>query len=169
MPTAEERLLEWLRDAYAMEEQAELIFRLQIGRLQHYPEIKTRFQQHLQETRRHAKLVERCIKARGGDLSGIKDIGGKIVAAAQCLSGIVVGDEVVKGALASYTFKHMEIASYRLLIAAAEAVNDIATAHTCVEILLEEEAMALWIKKYMPVLVRTYFTLEEISDVVPKL
>ena len=33
-----------------------------------------------------------------------------------------VEDEIVKGAMASYTFEHMEAAAYRASIAAAEAV-----------------------------------------------
>ena len=128
MATAEERLMEWLRDAHAMEEQAESILESQIARLQHYPDVKLKMQQHLEATRRQAKLVESCIAARGGDTSVVKVLSAKIVAAAQGLSGIFVDDEVIKGALASYTFEQMEIASYRILIAAAEAVKDASTA-----------------------------------------
>jgi ferritin-like metal-binding protein YciE len=61
---------------------------------------------------------------------------------AQGFSGIFAGDEVMKGSLASYTFEHMEIASYRILIAAAEEVGDDKTARTCRKILGEEESMA---------------------------
>jgi hypothetical protein len=47
----------------------------------------------------------------------MKDAGGKLMAMTQSLSGVFAGDEV-KGSLASYTFENMEIASYRILIAA---------------------------------------------------
>lgn len=69
-----------------------------------------------------------------------------MLATAQGLSGFFVGDEVLKGALASYTFEHMEIASYRILSATAEEAGDIETQRVCEGILREEEAMAEWLK-----------------------
>ncbi|WP_352904992.1 DUF892 family protein [Mesorhizobium sp. M0700] len=54
----------------------------------------------------------------------MKDAGGKVTAMAQSLSGFFAADEVMKGSLASYTFEHMEIASYTILIAAAESLGE---------------------------------------------
>ena len=48
---------------------------------------------------------------------------GQITAFAQSLSGYVVGDEPVKAVLATSTFAQMEVSSYRILVAAAQAVN----------------------------------------------
>jgi len=50
MTESAEHLLDWLRDAHAMEQQAEQMLRAQSGRLEHYPELKTRIDQHLEET-----------------------------------------------------------------------------------------------------------------------
>jgi ferritin-like metal-binding protein YciE len=156
----EERLMDWLRDAHAMEEQAETMLSSQIARLKHYPEVKSKMQQHLTETKRQSTLISGCIERRGGDTSAMKDMTAKMVAAAQGLSGMFVGDEVIKGALASYSFEQMEIASYRILIAAAEAIGDSETAAICKEILSEEEAMASWIQDNTPTLVRKYLKLD---------
>ena len=52
---------------------------------------------------------------------------------------------MIKGSLASYTFEHMEIASYRILIAAAEQLADGETVAVCTENLRQEEAMANWL------------------------
>lgn len=66
------------------------------------------------------------------------------------MSGLFVGDEVVEGALASYTFEHMEIASYRILIATSQEAGDVETQRVCEEILREEEAMASWLETNLP-------------------
>ena len=42
MATPRENLLDWLRDAHAMEQQAESMLKGQAERLEHYPELKGR-------------------------------------------------------------------------------------------------------------------------------
>ncbi|RWF23805.1 DUF892 family protein, partial [Mesorhizobium sp.] len=69
-----------------------------------------------------------------------------LTAMAQSLSGVFAGDEVMKGSLASYTFEHMEIASYTILIAAANAEGEAQIVRVCEQNLREEEAMAEWLK-----------------------
>lgn len=69
---------------------------------------------------------------------------------AQSLSGIFAGDEVMKGSLASYTFEHMEIASYTILIAAAESLGETEVVRACEENLREEVSMAEWLKTIFP-------------------
>jgi Domain of unknown function (DUF892) len=49
-----DHLIDWLRDAHAMEEQAKTMLESQISRLKHYPEALPRLQQHLAETERQA-------------------------------------------------------------------------------------------------------------------
>jgi ferritin-like metal-binding protein YciE len=164
----QEHLLDWLRDAHAMEEQAEQMLESQIARLEHYPDLRRKLEEHLAETRRQATLVEDCIKRQGGDTSALKSTMGKMVAFGQGLSGLFVDDEVIKGTLASYTFEHMEIASYTILIAAAEAVGDGATAAICTRILREEEAMAKWLATQTPNLVRAFLNLDQMPGVAAK-
>jgi ferritin-like metal-binding protein YciE len=72
------------------------------------------------------------------------------------MSGMFVDDEIVKGAMASYTFEHMEIAAYRVLIAAAEALGDAQTKSTCERILKEELSMASDLEASLPDLTRKY-------------
>lgn len=150
MASAEDNLLDWLRDAHAMEEQAETMLKATASRLEHYPTLKARLLSHLEETREQARLVKSCIDRRGAGTSVIKDMAAKATATAQGLSGLFVSDEVVKASMASYTFEHMEIASYRCLIAAADAVGDAETARICQQILKQEEAMAAWLAGQLP-------------------
>ena len=165
---AQEHLLAWLRDAHAMEEQAETLLTSQISRLKHYPDLRRKMEEHLEETRRQAKLVDDCIQRLGGDSSAVKDAMGKMVAFGQGLSGLFVDDEVIKGSLASYTFEHMEIASYTILVAAAEACGDTTTAAICSRILKEEQAMAQWLADHTPQLVRAFLQLDETPGVAAK-
>ena len=51
MATSQENLLDWLRDAHAMEQQAEKMLKAQSERLEHYPQLKARIDQHIEETR----------------------------------------------------------------------------------------------------------------------
>jgi len=165
---AQEHLLAWLRDAHAMEEQAETLLTSQISRLKHYPDLRRKLEEHLEETKRQAKLVDDCIQRLGGDSSAVKDAMGKMVAIGQGLSGLFVDDEVIKGSLASYTFEHMEIASYTILVAAAEACGDTTTAAICSRILKEEQAMAQWLADHTPQLVRAFLQLDETPGIAAK-
>jgi ferritin-like metal-binding protein YciE len=160
MATAEERLMEWLRDAHAAEEQAETMLGGMASRIKNYPELKAKIEQHLQETKRHGELIRGCIERRGRSPSSVKDTGAKLVAFGQAMSGMFVGDEVMKGSIASAAFEAMEAASYRILIAAAELVGDNETKRVCEKILGEEEAMEQWLKENVAALTQKYLRLE---------
>ena len=152
----EQELLAWLRDAHAMEMQALQMLENQERRIEHYPELGSRIRQHAEETRRQAELLESCIERRGERTSGLKDAAGQFIGSMQALSGLVMSDEVMKGAIASYTFEHYEIACYRVLIASAEQVGDTETRRVCEQILREEEAMADWLGAHLPEVTRQY-------------
>jgi len=168
MATAEERLMEWLRDAHAAEEQAKTMLTGMASRIQNYPSLKARIEQHIKETERQAELVRGCIERRGGSTSMVKDAGAKMLAMGQALSGMFVGDEIMKGSIASYAFEAMEISSYRILITTAERVGDQETARVCEQILREEEAMAEWLKQNIPTLTQQYLAREEIPGATAK-
>jgi ferritin-like metal-binding protein YciE len=161
MATAEERLMEWLRDAHAAEQQAETMLSGMAQRIKNYPDLKARIEQHIGETQRQAERVRGCIERRGDSTSTIKDTGGKMLGFGQAMSGMFVGDEVMKGSIACCAFEAMEIASYRILIDTARQVGDEETARTCEEILQEEEAMANWLEKNLPMLTQQYLAREQ--------
>ncbi len=153
-----ERLVEWLRDAHAMEAQAETMLNKQASRIEHYPELKARIEQHIAETQNQAKLIEGCLQRYDKSYSGLKDLGGKMMAMGQAMGGMMVNDEIVKGAQMGYVFENLEIASYTILIAAAEAVGDMQTKEVCERILVEEVAMADWLREHLPELTQAYLT-----------
>jgi ferritin-like metal-binding protein YciE len=77
------------------------------------------------------------------------------------MSGMFVADEVMKGAIASYSFEAMEIASYNILIAAAREAGDQETAQVCGAILQDEQAMAYWLEHHLGPLTSQYLAREE--------
>lgn len=149
MTDAGKHLDHWLRDAHAMEKQAEQMLSAQAKRIENYPELSAKIEEHLEETRSQIERLESCIDRRGETTSGMKDAAGKFTAMMQGFGGMFASDEVVKGSLASYTFEHFEIASYNALIAAADAVGDTRTRDVCAGILREEEAMANWLADHL--------------------
>lgn len=159
MTTREMTLAQWLRDAHAMEMQSLEILESQADRLEHYPDLRTRIRQHYEETREQERKIRSCLERHGGR-SFTKDIAARLTAMAQDLSGMVTSDEVVKGAVASYTFEHFEISAYKVLISAAEDVGDAETKQACEEILREEERMAEWLSDHLPQLAREYLARE---------
>ena len=68
--------------------------------------------------------MERCLHQLGTDTSGLKTALGKMVGTAQQLSGLFASDEVLKSGIADYAFEHYEIASYKILIAAAAEAGE---------------------------------------------
>ncbi|WP_313328652.1 ferritin-like domain-containing protein [Stutzerimonas balearica] len=163
-----ERLIEWLRDAHAMEAQAETMLNKQASRIENYPDLKARIEQHIVETQNQAKLIEGCLRRYDKSYSGFKDMGGKMMAMGQAMGGMMVNDEIVKGAQMGYVFENLEIASYTILIAAAQAVGDTETQQVCERILEEEVAMAEWLRQHLPQLTQAYLTRTATPDVEAK-
>lgn len=153
---ARETWMNWLRDAHAMEAQAETMLNAQIGRLETYPAVKMRMEQHLRETEAQRESLGRLLETHGESASGLKDTMGKMMAAGQGLSGVFAADEVMKGSLASYTFEHMEIASYKSLIAGAQELGLTDAVAVLEPILQQEMAMADWLAENLAPLTRSF-------------
>ncbi len=150
MATVQENLLDWLRDAHAMEQQAEKMLKAQSERLENYPVLKQRIVQHIEETREQRELLEGCLNRLGSSPSTLKDIGGKLMAFGQAVGGMTMSDEVVKGAMSGYVFENIEIAMYTVLIEAARLAGDTETLRVCEQILPQEIAMADWLREHLP-------------------
>ncbi|MBD7975780.1 ferritin-like domain-containing protein [Serpens gallinarum] len=168
MATAQDNLLDWLRDAHAMEQQAEKMLSSQAERLEHYPDLRIRIEQHLEETHQQRALLESCLQRLGSSPSTIKDISAKLMAFGQAVSGMAMSDEVVKGAMSGYVFENMEIASYTVLIEAAKAAGDIETQRACETILPQEIAMADWLREHLPELTRAFLARSAAPDTEAK-
>jgi len=161
MTESKEHLLHWLRDAYAMEIQARELLEGQLSRVENYPTLSVRLKDHLEETKEQARQLERCIKMLDSDTSGVKNALGKITGNLTAMAAIFSSDEVLKSSIASAAFEEYEIASYKILIAAAEHAGQSEIANICKGNLLQEEAMAAWLNTHIPKLATDFLVRDE--------
>lgn len=156
MTTPREHLIDWLRDAYAMEIQAEKMLANMEARLEDYPLLKIRLGQHLVETRTQAVQVESCLHQLGADTSILKTGLGAVTGLFQAWSGVLASDEVVKGTVFGAAFEYFEIINYKILIAAAEAAGETSVAAILRINLQQEEEMAAWMESNIPSVLKQF-------------
>lgn len=164
MANSKDTLVDWLRDAYAMESQAVEMLERQADRIKSYPEILAKVQEHIQVSNRQADRLKQCLQRLGSDTSAIKTGIAMLMGNAQSLSGIVVGDEIVKASVFNYAFEHFEIANYRALIAGAESVGEPEIARLLQQSLDEELEMAGWLEQRLPQVTKTYLERKETTS-----
>lgn len=140
--------LDWLRDAYAMEEQALAMMRRLIPRLEDHPSLRERLDQHVTETEAQKAALRRLL-LRAERKVQARDPAGWAAATARAMGGFAVCDEVTRGTMACYTFEHIKIASYLVLIDAARRLGDREAQAVFETNLGQECAMATWLHTYL--------------------
>lgn len=164
----EKRLLQWLQDAYAMEQEAETMMKAFAGRLENYPDLRQRVERHVEETRLQADRIGGCIERLGGSLPTAKSLFASLMAQVHATGNAMMSDEVVKGVGISYAFENMEVTSYRALIVAAREAGHGEIATVCENILAEEQAMADWLLEHHTGLVKRFLQREAAEGVTAK-
>lgn len=139
------KLVQYLSEAYGKERELETALQAHIAMTAKGP-YKKRLQQHLKETKAHAKQVERRIKKLGGGGQTLQSTVGKLTAAAKGPLHMIRGDseqeKMLKNAKTEYFNEHEEIATYLAIETLAEKVQDSETAKLARGIRKEEERMA---------------------------
>jgi ferritin-like metal-binding protein YciE len=139
------KLVQYLSEAYGKERELEAALQAHIGMTEKGP-YKKRLQQHLKETKSHAKQVERRIKKLGGGGQTLQGAVGKVAALAKGPMHAIRGDseqeKQLKNAKTEYWNEHEEIATYLGIETLAEKVGDSETAKLAKAIRREEEKMA---------------------------
>lgn len=139
------KLVQYLSEAYGKERELETALQAHIAMTAKGP-YKKRLQQHLKETKAHAKQVERRIKKLGGGGQTLQSTVGKLTAAAKGPLHMIRGDseqeKMLKNAKTEYFNEHEEIATYLAIETLAEKVQDSETAKLARSIRKEEERMA---------------------------
>ncbi len=161
MTHAKDNFIAWLKSAHAMEEQAITMLTAQTRRLENYPDLKARMLQHLEETKNHAEVLQTLLNNLSGAPSTLKDIAGRIAATVQGIPGLLMSDEVVKFTAAAYSFEHLEIAFYRMLITAADELGETEAQGIFEKILAEEVAMATWLEDNLDPITRVFLMRDE--------
>ena len=165
MPTKEmterdAKIAQYLSDAYATERRLEIALQAHIA-MTPRADYKKRLREHLKETKAHARLVARRIKALGGEAETVSLPGPDVVvkgatgakAAVQRAAAVAQGplhavrgtgqqERMLKNARTEYQDEAEEIATYRAIEALAKAVGDKETAKLARDIGREEKKMA---------------------------
>jgi len=141
---------DWLRDAHAMEKQAESMLESMASRIDNYPDVRARIEQHITETKQQITVLEEILDRNDISRSMLKDSMSKMMAFGQSVGGMVTSDEIVKGSISGYVFEQFEIACYPSLLAAAKKAGDMASVPAIESILAEEQRMADWLIQHIP-------------------
>jgi ferritin-like metal-binding protein YciE len=154
--TTRDELIDWLRDAYAMERGLEVTLKHQAESDELLPSMRDMAESHLAETRRHAEAVKMCLERLGSDVSTIKTGLAQVMESMKGFGMKFASDERVKHALASYAMEHFEIACYKALRSAANSIGESGIVEVCDTIIPDEERMARWLDENLPIVVNQY-------------
>jgi ferritin-like metal-binding protein YciE len=168
----ESKLVQYLNEAYGKEKELETALQAHIEMTTRVP-YKKRLRQHLTETKRHARELERRVKKIGGSPQTVPIDGPGVVAkgagaavelvsraaaAAQgplhAIRGTSDEEIMLKNAKSEYSDEHEEIATYTAIETLAELLRDPETAKLARAIRREEESMAAFLVKQIPILTK---------------
>lgn len=158
------RVLTWLDDAYAMEQAHAEVLERRAEDAAHDEFVRGRILQHLDETRGQAEIVRSCMRELGGAPSSGKRTFAEMFGAAQGLANRPFDDVLVKDAIADYAFEHYEIAAYRALIEALQDLDRVDLADRFEGVLRQEEDMAAFLERQLPVAVRSRLSGDETAE-----
>src|SRR5215218_7584085 len=164
------KLVQYLSEAYGKERELETALQAHISMTTKAP-YKKRLQQHLRETKAHARSVQQRIKQLGGKAetvpapgpigdaaSAVTSVASKAVSAAKgplhALRGTGEQEKMLKNAKTEFWNEHEEIATYHAIETLAETVGDKETAKLARDIRREEERMAKFLEGQIPVLTK---------------
>jgi ferritin-like metal-binding protein YciE len=143
------KLVQYLNEAHGKEKELETALQAHIAMTTKAP-YKKRLQQHLRETKNHAKQLERRIKKLGGGGHAIQTVVAKTMAVAKGPLHMVRGsgeqEKMLKNAKTEYFNEHEEISTYLAIETFAERVGDKETAKLARGIRREEERMAKFLE-----------------------
>ena len=161
MSKTQEIYVAGLRNAHAMENQALAIMRPQVSRIEHYPEMAERLDQHIAETEGQLQRLDRLLDLAQSSNSGFKDTALSLGGTMAALGHSMAPDEIVKNSFANFAFEHYEIAAYKSLLALAEEVADEEAIDLLQQNLDEEIAMSDWLDSNIEPLTLRFATLSE--------
>jgi len=166
------KLIQYLNEAYGKERQLETALDAHIQMTTRAP-YKKRLQEHLRETKGHAREVERRIKKLGGQAelapapgpeivteaaSAATSLASKAVSAAKgplhMIRGTGEQEKMLKNAKTEYWNEFEEIATYTAIETLADEVGDKDTAQLARKIRREEEKMAKFLERQIPQLTK---------------
>src|SRR3954466_11688287 len=139
--TIDEQLTKYLTDAHSIEEQA-LVQMKAAPRIAGDERLAALFEQHRVETEEHERLGAQRLEARGGSPAKVKEAVMKLGGAGFALFAASQPDTPGKLTAHAYSYEHLELAGYELLLRVAQRAGDQETADVARRIREQERAMA---------------------------
>jgi ferritin-like metal-binding protein YciE len=137
----DDQLNAYLEDAHALEAQAiELLSKG--AKIAGADELVAAFDEHLTQTREHARLIDERLQVRGASPSAIKDAALQMGALNWGAFFASQPDTPLKLAGFAYAYEHLEVAGYELLRRVARLAGDDETEAVAERILTEERTAA---------------------------
>ncbi|TNC73875.1 DUF892 family protein [Rubellimicrobium roseum] len=112
-----------IQSAHSLEKQATQLINRQLERIESYPEVAAVLRQHGAETEAQIQRLEGILSELGSAPSAIKDLGTQMSGNMAALAHTVMSDEIMKNHFANVAFEAFEQATYRSLIAMAQATG----------------------------------------------
>jgi ferritin-like metal-binding protein YciE len=135
-----------LKNAHAMENQALSIMKPQLNRIENYPDVAAKLEQHITETEGQIVRLEEILSGLDEDRSALKDIALSFTGSMAAMGHTLAGDEILKNSFANFAFENYEIAAYNSLITLAELGGFPGNVSGLQANLDEEIAMARWLE-----------------------
>ena len=178
LTAGESKLVQYLNEAYGKEKELETTLAAHIEMTTRAP-YRKRLREHLTETKRHARELEKRVKKLGGTpqtvpIEGFDPIAkgastavglaGRAAAAVQgplhAIRGTGEQEKMLKNAKSEYADEHEEIATYTAIETLAEGLGDADVAKLAREIRREEERMARFLERQIPALTKAVLQAE---------
>jgi ferritin-like metal-binding protein YciE len=168
MTDASEIFITGLRNAHAMEHQALSIMKPQVSRIENYPDVASRLQQHITETENQITRIEQLLEGVGESKSGLKDIALSLTGTMAAITHSAAPDEIVKNSFANFAFENFEIAAYKSLLALSNQAGNSHATELLTQNLNEELAMADWLDQNIGPVTLKYASLRAMGETAKK-
>lgn len=152
------KLIQWLRDAHAIEESVARLMEHHAKAADAFPQLAQRLREHAQQSRGHAQHVAQCLKGLGSGPSAVESAAARVMSAVQAAADLLLDDQVLTNCTADCGVEQLEIATYCAIATAADQAGEAEVARACRQIIAEEQAMADWLMDHLPVLTRQYLS-----------
>lgn len=153
-----------LKNAHAMENQALSIMKPQVKRIENYPEVARKLEQHIRETEGQITRLEEVLDSLSEDRSMLKDVALSFTGSMAAMGHSIAGDEILKNSFASFAFENYEIAAYKSLITIADLGGFPGHVAALKANLDEEMAMAKWLDENLRSVTVKFASLKEAGE-----
>ena len=145
-----------LRNQHAVETQAIGTIQNQLSYMEAYSDLHARMKADKARSETQAARLDDLLARHGSSKSAVKEA---VVGAVGTVAGFAhlgAGDDVIKNVLAAIGYKAYEIASYKALIALAEAAGLSDDKGVLEQSMREEQETGDWLGEHLPGLVKAY-------------